>query len=96
MSILRTKLADLPLDQITAEHLAGFVAQRKAGKIQISTVNRDLATLRRAFHLAVEWGKVSTILPRVRLLAGENHRERVLSLEAEGSTWKQLPRLGTG
>lgn len=78
-----SKLAGLPLDQITAEHVAGFVAHRQAGKVQVSTVNWDLATLRRAFHLAAEWGKVSTILPRVRLLSGENHRERILSPEEE-------------
>jgi integrase len=78
-----SKLADLPLDQITPEHIAGFVAFRQCAKVQVSTVNRDLATLRRAFHLAAEWGKVSTILPRVRLLAGENHRERVLNAEEE-------------
>jgi integrase len=35
------------------------------------------------FHLATEWGKVTRVLPRVRLLAGENHRERILSFEEE-------------
>jgi integrase len=52
-------------------------------KVQVSTLNRDLATVRRVFHLAQEWGKVITILPRVRLLPGENHRERVLTAEEE-------------
>jgi hypothetical protein len=47
-----SKLAGLPLDQITAEHVAGFVAHRQGAKVQVSTINRDLATLRRAFHLA--------------------------------------------
>jgi integrase len=46
-------------------------------------MNRDLATLRRIFHLAQEWNKVSTLLPRVRLLAGENQRERVLTEKEE-------------
>jgi integrase len=78
-----SKLAGLPLDQITTEHIAAFVAHRQGAKVQVSTINRDLATLRRAFHLAAEWGKVSTILPRVRLLSGENHRERVLTREEE-------------
>jgi integrase len=78
-----SKLAGLPLDQITAEHVAGFVAHRQGAKVRVSTVNRDLATLRRTFHLAAEWGKTSTILPRIRLLTGENHRERVLTLEDE-------------
>lgn len=49
-----SKLAGLALDQITAEHIAGFVAHRQGAKVQVSTINRDLATLRRAFHLAAE------------------------------------------
>lgn len=78
-----SRLASLPLDQIRAEQIAGFIAHRQTGKVQVATINRDLATLRRVFNLAVEWGKVTTILPRVRLLGGENHRERVLSFEEE-------------
>jgi integrase len=88
------KLAGLPLDQITAEHIAGFIAYRQSAKVQVSTLNRDLATLRRVFHLAQEWGKVSTVLPRVRLLAGENHRERVLSGEEERAYLEAAADLG--
>jgi integrase len=77
------KLADLRLDEIKPEHISGFLAHRQATKVKVSTANRDLATLRRVFNLAVEWGKVSAVLPRVRLLAGENHRERVLTSEEE-------------
>lgn len=90
------KLGGLPLDQITAEHIAGFVAQRQAGQVQIAMVNRDLATLRRVFHLAAEWGKVSTILPRVRLMSGENHRERVLTLEEELKYLEAASDIGHG
>src|ERR1022692_1871351 len=74
-----SKLAGLRLDEITAEHITGFVAHRQTAKVQISTLNADLVALRRIFHLAVEWGRVSTVLPRVRMLPGENRRERVLS-----------------
>jgi len=77
------KLANLPLDQINAEVVAFFVARRQLDTVQVSTINRDLATLRRMLHLAVEWGKVTTLPPRIRLLPGENHRERVLSVEEE-------------
>ena len=90
------KLVDLPLDQFTAEHIAGFVAQRQTSKVQVSTVNRDLATLRRALHLAAEWGKVTTILPRVRLLAGENHRERVLTADEESRYLAAATDIGRG
>jgi len=46
-------------------------------------LNADLAALRRIFHLGLEWGKVSTALPCVRLLSGANHRERVLTPSEE-------------
>jgi integrase len=76
-------LAGLRMDAITSENIADFVAKRKAGNVEVSTVNRDLATLRRMFHLAQEWGKVEKVLPRVKLLGGENRRERVLSPEED-------------
>jgi len=77
------KLASLRLDAITPEILADFAAYRREDGMQISTINRDLATVRRMFHLAQEWGRVTTVLPRVRMLPGESHRERVLTDEAE-------------
>ena len=78
-----SKLAGLRLDEITAKHITGFVAHRQVSKVQISTLNADLVALRRIFHLAVEWGRVSTVLPRVRMLPGENRRERVLNTAEE-------------
>ena len=89
-----SKLAGLPMDQVTAEHIGGFIAYRQLSKVQVSTLNRDLATLRRGFHLAQEWGKVSTILPRVRLLSGENHRERVLCGDEEAKYLEAATSLG--
>jgi len=78
-----SKLSGLRLDDIKAEHITAFVAHRQTTKIQISTLNADLAALRRIFHLCLEWGRVLIALPRVRLLPGANHRERVLSGEEE-------------
>jgi integrase len=89
-----SKLADLPLDQINSEIVAGFVARRQLDQVQISTINRDLATLRRMFHLAIEWGRVKTLLPRIKLLRGENHRERVLSLEEEAAYLAAARQIG--
>jgi len=77
------KLAGAPLTTITAELISTFAAHRQTKRMQTSTINRDLATLRRMFHLAQEWKKVSTVLPRVRMLAGENQRERVLTEKEE-------------
>lgn len=88
------KLAGVPLDEIRAEHITGFIANRQLAEVQVSTVNRDLATLRRVFSLAMEWGKVSTILPRVRMLAGENRRERVLTAAEEAKYLEAATALG--
>jgi hypothetical protein len=77
------KLANLRLDAITPQNIADFSAWRRESGMQISTINRDLATVRRMFHLAQEWRRVTTMLPRVRMLPGENQRERVLTAEEE-------------
>jgi integrase len=88
------KLAGLRLDAITPEVLADFAAYRRADGMQISTINRDLATVRRIFHLAQEWGRVTTILPRVRMLPGERRRERVLTVEEEQKYFQAAVVLG--
>jgi site-specific recombinase XerD len=90
------RLTGFAIDQITAEQIAGFIAQRQTANVQVSTVNRDLATLRRCFHLAQEWGKVSTLLPRVRLLPGENHRERVITADEERRYMEAATNIGHG
>jgi integrase len=88
------KLAKLRLDGITAEVLADFAAYRRANGMQVSTINRDLGTVRRIFHLAQEWGRVSTVLPRVRMLSGERQRERVLASEEEQAYLQSAATLG--
>jgi integrase len=61
--------------------------QVRGGKpLQIGTLNRDLATLRRMLKLAAEWGRVSKLEVRVRLLPGENRRNRALT-EAEDAAY---------
>lgn len=73
------KLATEPLDAITSEKIAVYVAKRQADGLQVASVNRELQALRRMFALAVEWGKVDKTLPRVRMVSGEAHRDRVLT-----------------
>lgn len=90
-----TKLSGLRMDAITSENISAFVAKRKAGNVEVSTVNRDLATLRRMFHLAQEWGKVERVLPRVKLLPGENRRERVLLPEEETAYLEAATAIGS-
>ena len=77
------KLACARLDAISTETIGAFIAARKEAGVQISSINRELQALRRMFHLAQEWGKVEKALPTVRMVPGENHRERVLTPEEE-------------
>jgi integrase len=77
-------LANLRLDEISSENVAEFAAQRRAqnGGLQISTVNSSLRVLRRVLRQAAEWGVIRTV-PKFKMLPGERHRERVLSIEEE-------------
>jgi len=77
-------LANLKLDEITSENVAEFAAHRRAqnGGLQVSTVNSSLRVLRRVLRQAAEWDTIQRV-PRIKMLPGERHRERVLSAEEE-------------
>jgi integrase len=77
------ELADSRLDTITVEHITRHAAERRDSGLKISSVNRQLEVLRRMFHLAMEWGSVDKLLPKVRLVPGEAQRERVLTTAEE-------------
>jgi integrase len=77
-----TPLANSTLDEISGERIAEFAAHRLARGLQVSSVNGSLRILRRVLRLAVEWGELQT-LPKVRMLKGERHRERVLTADEE-------------
>jgi integrase len=76
-------VADESLDKITGEKIAGYARRRQDAGMKVATVNRELQVLRRMFALATEWGKVERILPRVRMIPGEAHRDRVISVDEE-------------
>jgi integrase len=63
--------------------MAGYVAKRQEAGLQVASINRELQVLRRMFFLAQEWGKVEKVLPRVRMIPGERHRERILTPDEE-------------
>jgi hypothetical protein len=69
-------LASARLDKIDEALLARFVA--RDSKVSIATVNRRLATLRRALRLAYEW-RLLNRLPRIHMMPGEKRREYVLT-----------------
>ena len=87
------KLADEAIDQITSEKISGYIAKRQADGLKVSSINRELQVLRRMFALVLEWGKVDKVLPRVRMIAGEAHRERVLTPHEEAAYLKAAPLL---
>src|SRR5438093_700025 len=76
-------LADKPLDEIKAESITAYATKRQDAGMEISTVNRELQVLRRMFHLATEWGKTEKVLPKVRMIPGDKHRDRVVSRDEE-------------
>jgi integrase len=82
-SLLSSKqLAGSALDEITGETASEFASLRLGKNLQISTVNSSLRVLRSILHRAVEWGVLQTV-PKIKLLPGERHRERVVTREEE-------------
>jgi len=81
-------LASAPLDAIDEQLIEKLKHQRsrqvsRLGRpLSVSSINRELATLRRLLRLAQEW-KVIDRLPRIRLFSGEENREFVLSYQQE-------------
>ena len=76
-------LGNASLDAITTEQIAGYTAKRKDQGVSVSATNGELRVLRRMFTLVQEWGKVEKALPKVRMLPGEQHRDRVLTESEE-------------
>lgn len=71
------RLANARLDRIDEALIEDYVQHRRKD-VAPATVNRQLATLRRALRLAHKW-RVIDRLPRIELLQGERNREFVLS-----------------
>jgi integrase len=75
-------LVNRKLDTITSEHAADYAAYLQTKGWQPSSVNSSLRVLRRVLRLAVEWG-VTAKAPKIQLLRGEHHRERVITPDEE-------------
>ena len=71
-------LSSLKLSEVKGEAIFGYVAKRQADGLAISSINRELQVLGRAFHLAVEWAVVNSTA-KIRMLSGETKRERVIT-----------------
>jgi integrase len=76
-----TPVAQARLDRIDEALIDSYVQHRRES-VSPASVNRELATLRKALRLAHEWRIIDRV-PRIRLLAGERVRDFVLSHEQE-------------
>jgi integrase len=83
-------LASARLDLIDESLIEAFV-QRRSQQVTAASVNRALATLRRALRLAQEWRLIDRV-PRVRLLPGERNREFVLTHDQETAYLDAAPQ----
>jgi integrase len=89
-----TPLAGSPLDSVTADKIGGFVSKLRRAGLAVASINRQLEVLRRLLKLATEWGKVEKALPKVEMLPGENHRDRVLTAEEEARFLEAATTIG--
>jgi len=87
-------LAGAKLDEILAEAIAAFIEKQRQAKYAVSSINRALQVLRRAFHLSLEWGKVEKLPAKISLVPGERRRERVLSEDEEEAYLKAAAGIG--
>jgi integrase len=85
-------IADPRLDELNGESVASYVAHRQLAGLEVSSINRELQVLRRILHLAVEWGAID-VAPKIRMIAGEKHRERVVAPEEEAKYLAVAPDL---
>jgi integrase len=83
---LRLFLGDMRAVDITTETVEQYVTSRLKGKAAHATINRELALLRRAFHLAELTRK-----PRIQLLPENNARQDFLDWADFQSVRQHLP-----
>jgi integrase len=77
-----TPLAQAKLDRIDESLISAFTAKMVSDEYERSTINRHLATLKRALRLARKWKLIKGV-PAIEMLSGENQREFVLSREQQ-------------
>jgi integrase len=86
-------LGDYLLCEITPKIINEFKIKRVSEGVKPATVNRELATMKKAFNLAVkewEWVRENPVL-KVSMEKEENQRDRWLTLEEEERLLKVCP-----
>ncbi|MGD0072955.1 MAG: site-specific integrase [Candidatus Binataceae bacterium] len=71
---LRVFFGDFRAHDVTSDRVTSYVAFRQDEKAANATINRELAALKRAFHLAAKARKVA-LLPEITMLEEDNARE---------------------
>jgi integrase len=90
-TLAQARLSDIDESMIESYKRTRRGTISKHGKaLSPASVNRELATLRRALRMAHEWKKIDRV-PRIRLLRGEVTREFVLARDAESAYIEALP-----
>jgi integrase len=83
----------LALEVFTTLFSSGRTGGQRYLGLEVSTVtvNRELATLRRLLHIAVEW-KLILAVPKIRMLKGERQRDFVLTPAGEAEYLSLAPQ----
>src|SRR5262249_16782413 len=87
-------LAKSKLDAIPPNAITDFVETLRSDKLQISSMNRVLEVLRRMLRLALEWGKIERVPPKIQMIPGENERDRVLTEDEENRYLTAAAKVG--
>jgi len=83
-------LAQARLNRIDEKLIAQYTARMVSDDYERSTINRHLATLRRALRLAAKWRIIDRV-PAMELLSDENQREFVLERDIESDYLDACP-----
>jgi integrase len=79
---LNQAFGSMPIESVTINHINAYIAERQKAKAANGTINRDIASLRRCFTLAIETGVLREgQRPHFKLLRERNVRKGFLKDE---------------
>jgi integrase len=78
--------------EFTTSHVTRYIAHRKREEAANATINRELAFLKRAFHLGAETDPPRVVrVPHIQLLPEHNVREGLLDVDGYRRLLEELP-----
>ena len=86
-SLKKSDLGKLRLDEIGFQQISEFASAKQNDGLQVASVNSCLRALRRVLHLAGPGEhsfRIIQTVPKMTMLPGERHRERVITTKEEG------------